>query len=432
MIIRRLVLTVVAVGLGGSIAIADSSKNPKLFRHLATEAMTADRETADRAIAKLRDHGPSSLRGLLVAHDRLALSRSGGMKANTAATVKGLERNERTLRKLETVIDRVAGQRYAHISRLYWYTDLDQARKAAAESGKPILSLRLLGNLTDEFSCANSRFFRTTLYANREIADRLGSQFVLHWKSVRPVPRVTIDFGDGRKLERTLTGNSAHYALAPDGTPLDVLPGLYGPRQFLAWLDNVERLHHDLQAVEPAERDGRLRTYHADASRELVRNWRDDLAAVTEGNRSVDEFDNDPARLAALMNESRWYKIATLEKHRVELDGNARGIVRRENTAAVRAGAISMPKALVEDPILRLVRTLQETIGVDSVRNEYTLHRKAHEWFAGERTPADVERLNERVYAVLFLTPASDPWLGLAPADTYTALSGGSVVTASP
>ena len=32
------------------------------------------------------------------------------------------------------------------------------------------------------------------------------------------MPTVTIDFGDGRKLERTLTGNSIHYILDFAGT----------------------------------------------------------------------------------------------------------------------------------------------------------------------------------------------------------------------
>ena len=76
----------------------------------------------------------------------------------------------------------------------------------------------MLGKLTDEFSCANSRFFRTALYANKEISDYLRDNFVLHWQSVRPVPRVTVDFGDGRKLERTITGNSAHYVLDAAGS----------------------------------------------------------------------------------------------------------------------------------------------------------------------------------------------------------------------
>jgi hypothetical protein len=112
--------------------------------------------------------------------------------------------------RIDALIDRVAGQRYACVSGLYWHTDFEKAKADAAASGRPILSLRMLGKLTEECSCANSRFFRTTLYAHEEIARPRRERFVLHWRSVRPVPRVTIDFGDGRKLDRTVTGNSVH------------------------------------------------------------------------------------------------------------------------------------------------------------------------------------------------------------------------------
>src|SRR5204863_3294298 len=118
-------------------------------------------------------------------------------------------------------IDAIAAQRDASASKLFWYTDFAEAKRVAKDSGKPILSLRLLGHLDEELSCANSRFFRTTLYANAEVSDYLRDHFVLHWKSVRPVPRITIDFGDGRKVERTITGNSIHYVLDADGRILD-------------------------------------------------------------------------------------------------------------------------------------------------------------------------------------------------------------------
>jgi len=106
-------------------------------------------------------------------------------------------------------------------------SDLESlARKAVsenpAESGPAIAALRAkLGKLDEELSCANSRFFRTTLYANTEVAKYLREHFVLHWKSVRPVPKITIDFGDGRKLERTITGNSIHYVLDTEGRVVD-------------------------------------------------------------------------------------------------------------------------------------------------------------------------------------------------------------------
>src|SRR5436853_6425221 len=44
---------------------------------------------------------------------------------------------------LRSAIDRVARQRDAHASGLYWYTDIEAAKAAAANTGRHILSLRL-------------------------------------------------------------------------------------------------------------------------------------------------------------------------------------------------------------------------------------------------------------------------------------------------
>jgi hypothetical protein len=68
---------------------------------------------------------------------------------------------------------------------------------------------------------------------NADVAAHLRDHFILHWKSVRPVPVVTIDFGDGRVVRRTITGNSIHYVLTPDGQVIDGIPGLYDPKAFL-------------------------------------------------------------------------------------------------------------------------------------------------------------------------------------------------------
>src|SRR5690606_29242284 len=108
---------------------------------------------------------------------------------------------------LRAAIGTVAAQRDADVSKLYWFTSLEQAQAEAKKRGVPILSLRLLGRLDEELSCANSRFFRTALYANAKVSKELRERFVLHWSTERPAPLVTIDFGDGRKVQRTITGN---------------------------------------------------------------------------------------------------------------------------------------------------------------------------------------------------------------------------------
>src|SRR6516162_6507450 len=64
---------------------------------------------------------------------------------------------------------RVGGQWDEASARLYWFTDLEQAKAEAKRTNKPILSLRLLGRLDEELSCANSRLFRAVLYSNARL-----------------------------------------------------------------------------------------------------------------------------------------------------------------------------------------------------------------------------------------------------------------------
>ena len=67
----------------------------------------------------------------------------------------------------------------------------------------------------------------------------------------------------------------------------------------------------------------------------------------------------------------------------------------------------------------------EEAIARDMVRNEYYYHTAIRQWLEEDRDGAlakDIERLNRKVYAELFLTPDYDAWLGLVPEDTYAGL----------
>jgi hypothetical protein len=155
-------------------------------------------------LTEVRDKGPAGLKQLL--------GTNAGLIADMRADRLALD--DPRAATMRTMIDSVAKQRDAFASGLYWYTDLEAAKAEAARTGRHILSLRLLGNLDEEYSCANSRFFRTALYANTTVSGHLRDHYVLHWKSVRPAPLVTIDMGDGRRIKRTITGNSIHYVPA--------------------------------------------------------------------------------------------------------------------------------------------------------------------------------------------------------------------------
>ena len=63
-------------------------------------------------------------------------------------------------------------------------------------------------------------------------------------KSVRPVPIVTIDFGNGHTITRTLHGNIATYLCNANGTVFDILPGIYEPTEYLKQLNQFTLLNH--------------------------------------------------------------------------------------------------------------------------------------------------------------------------------------------
>ncbi len=218
---------------------------------LAANGLSNDTTQRQKAIEALRAQGESGWKTLQTTYaDDIAQHRANGL-----AKTPNWENVRHALYK-------VSGQRDSWASGLYWYTDLEAAKAAAKKSGKPILSLRLLGRLDEELSCANSRFFRTALYANQNISQTLRNDFVLHWSSERPVPVVTIDMGDGRVMKRTLTGNSVHYLMDSQGRVLDALPGLYGPGAFAKWLGHSRNLNVSWLALPAEKRDEWLRNYH--------------------------------------------------------------------------------------------------------------------------------------------------------------------------
>jgi hypothetical protein len=454
------ILTTIAFGIMlAAVATRPTSANDgaKDLLAIARELTAGDPALVDAAVARLRAGGPAELHRLLQQREVWV--------ARDEAPVD--------LERLDEAIDRVGGQRYCTTSRLFWYTDLEQAQAAARTSGRPILSLRLLGNLTDELSCANSRFFRTTLYANQQISAILRERFVLHWKSVRPVPKVTIDFGDGRVVRRTLTGNSIHYVLDADGRVLDGLPGLHGPEKFKAWLNDMAQVAETLREsrTEAFAPETAIRWYHEDRLRQLARQWQADINRLRTDDRQQAEHSppavaanqgqdpgeapraaeaapiarpkaileipllnnvmNQMVRLEADTDSATWERLAALHAAEARLDDASRALIRRQNPAAANAMKLAITKSRVEDPVLRIVGNLQESIALDTVRNEYLLHRRLHEWFAlNQPATHDIETLNERVYAELFLTPRSDPWLGLMPAGAYSALQNDGLVTA--
>ena len=212
--------------------LSTASASAATLQDHARAAVSKNETVATRAIAALRAAGPAGRDAFLAEHaERLPAPRGSRTRVPKLDVVQ----------PYVDALDRVCGQKDCLSSKLFWHTDLEMAKAESRASGKPILSLHLLGRLDEEYSCANSRFFRATLYPNEAISQKLRESFVLHWHTVRPAPKITIDYGDGRTLVRTITGNSIHYVLDADGRPVDAIPGLYGPNAFLRALADGEQ-----------------------------------------------------------------------------------------------------------------------------------------------------------------------------------------------
>ncbi len=407
-------------------AIASEQMN---LDSLVEQAASKDQPTSQEAIAKLREF------------------KNAGVDAFWKAYQQELPNNP----QLRATLDAICQQKDCDASRLYWYKDLEAAKIAAKETGKPILSLRLLGNLNDELSCANSRFFRTALYPNAAVSQLLRDRFILHWQSERPVPKVTIDFGDGRKLEQTLTGNSIHYILDSEGRPVDAIPGLYSPQAFIENLQDAEKV---VSSIRNINGDLNLRReilvkYHRDRYAKLEKNWQADLtrlrlpwqpllpltitdpkasamlaSRLTVGKAMVESptlshtagdplAEVTPPSQFSKLSDANWARLARLYQNRVYLDQGSLNVMERKLSPSA-----SMPT---------VVSSFERAIAQDTVRNEYVFHAQIHNWFAnGEFLNNDTNTLaalNRRVYDQLFLTPASDPWLGLVNENVYTGIS---------
>ncbi|HEY0458178.1 MAG TPA: hypothetical protein VGC97_03435 [Pyrinomonadaceae bacterium] len=422
----RTIWLAVLVGLFlNAAAFAES----KTTRELAQLAVSADSAVSTEAVKNLRALGREGLDALFQTY-----------RSEIAEFSKTGEAGDEW-KRIAAALDSVAMQRDAYASQLFWFTDFEAAKREAARTNKPILSLRLLGNLNEEFSCANSRFFRALLYSNAEVSKYLRENYVLHWKSVRPAPRVTIDFGDGRKIERTLTGNSIHYILDENGAIIDAIPGLYSPPAFLKYLQSGVEINKVIDRA-PKEQKELLalryrKTMFMDIKTNRDKSVGQSKVTLTEPKDGTGALDVMPramtkmiteetilrgiydnfARYEPQMNLDDWKKLSKLYAGAAKFDDSSVAFIKRQNAKT----------GLTDAEFASLLSNLTNYVALDTTRNDFLFHTKLYEMLNGS-SPMDVDNFNSRVYAELFKTPDSDKWLGLYNTDVYTALDGNGIV----
>ncbi len=402
---------------------------------LVKSAVSSDSVVANTAIKELRSNGQKGSDALFDAYaDEIYQFAEGKTPENWE--------------KIEKALDGVTMQKDSYASwKIFWHTDLEEAKEFSRKTGRPILSLRLLGNLNEDLSCANSRLFRALLYPDSYNQTLLHDEYILHWQTVRPAPKVTVDFGDGRKIVRTLTGNSIHYVMDSDGAVIEALPGLYTSDEFRTFLNQAKDVFETGQRIDIKKRSDYYRQYQESrfnnlvASRERylrIANIASDKSVkpqaiaptarnaapravtkmvVTAENLLINEITDNFAKFEREINLDGWRKLADLRVKHSDVSSNSRKFIWRQ---------LANSGADMTDHFER-IRKLENFIALDTVRNEF-LYRPAIYQLLAKNGDLTVGQINEMIYTQVFLTPGADPWLGLNAPDIYTGLDGNGIL----
>ncbi|MBC8352651.1 MAG: hypothetical protein H8E66_11715 [Planctomycetes bacterium] len=217
------------------------------------------------------------------------------------------------------------------------------------------------------------------MFSDKDVARELNEHFEPVWQSVRPVPRVTIDFGNGQVIRRTLNGNVATYVCDVDGRVLDVLPGIYDPETYLAQVMELERLHRFVRADRNGL-DAALTEYHERQA-----------AALAQGAA--------PDRLVEIPYD-RLSIVAVEEGVRVVLQPARRLLAR---AVAARPADINPSDRADHDPFV---------LDEDTRINEGPRRLKVHRHLAQNHHLVPSE-LTKWLYREVLNTDLDDPYLGL-------------------
>jgi hypothetical protein len=223
------------------------------------------------------------------------------------------------------------------------------------------------------------------LFSHDSVANFINGNFEPVWVSVRPVPVVRIDFGNGTVLTRTLHGNILTSVCTADGLVLDALPGIYAEDVYLDRLEQLRLLARYTQGRPVALRAALVRDYHLDQARALARN--------VPPQRFVEK-----QRIAAITK-------AKIERPvEVVLQSPAQTPPAAEQQA--RAPAANPPPDAGEDV------SHWQALAEDTRLNESTRRRQIHELLAdvGVVRP---DRVTRPIYKDVLHADLDDPYLGL-------------------
>jgi hypothetical protein len=214
------------------------------------------------------------------------------------------------------------------------------------------------------------------LFSSDEVSQFINENFEPAWESVRPVPVITIDFGNGHTITRTINGNIATHVCMSDGTLLDIIPGVYTADAYHRQLQQLVLLNRYVQDAPRAE--ARLADYHKQQAAHLAKN---------ESPASLVEVREGPSILGV---ETTIRLVAA----------------GRSNRAVDRAGRAAPPTPSAEK--LPGWKELVEDTRINETLRRKRIHEKLAK--AGMIQPKDITKW---LYKEVLAADLDDPTLGL-------------------
>jgi hypothetical protein len=212
----------------------------------------------------------------------------------------------------------------------------------------------------------------------------INMQFEPVWESVRAVPIVKIDFGNGKVITRTLNGNIATMVCTAEGDVLDIMAGIYAPKEYVAnlWQFNFLARYVDQEGKD--KRAERLKGYHESQEKAL----NEQGAALVLARRDIS-------------------KKAVVEKPIVFLFAPQR-------PNASEGTKVASSKAAEEEPKLDNVDDLAnwKVLAEDTRINETVRRQEVHALLKGAGLVRP-EKLTKRLYKDILHADLDDPYLGL-------------------
>lgn len=288
------------------------------------------------------------------------------------------------------------------VNGIHWYNSLADARAEAKRADKPILFLSMFGRIDEELPCANARTLRATLFKDPAFVKLVNNDVIPAWEMVRPVPKIEIDLGDGKKIKRTVRGNAVMYLLNSDGKVVDAFPGIYTAKDF------IPEITEDIAALEHATPEA-VREYHQ-------------KQAVLRPSRGYATFGKAVAESPTLdLIGAR----ATFGRPGVKLSDDA--AVRKFQLAAMGISDLSLnpiPATQVAATIDAIADSniesatsakdrVQRILDTDSTNNIRIVRPVIHLWLASLKTTPTPDEARDTVLESILKIPYKDPYFGL-------------------